>query len=60
MPVAMGLNSSIIALDLIITAILTYIQENKEEIDAMPPEEFKEFSAMLQSRRKAWMGKYSR
>ena len=52
-------NSTILAIDLIMTAILTYIQENKDEIDAMTDEEFSAFSDTLQSRRKAWMAKHS-
>jgi len=51
-------NSTILAIDLIMTAILTYIQENKDEIDAMTPEEFLAFSDTLQAKRKAWLSKY--
>jgi hypothetical protein len=52
------MNSSILALDLVLTAILTYIQENRNEIDAMPQDEFVTLSDTLQAKRKAWMAKY--
>ena len=51
-------NSSILALDLILTAILQYVAANKSEIDAMPPDEFQAFADIMQAKRKMWLAKY--
>ena len=53
------MNAELLALDLILTAILQYVFQNKEAIDAMTPEEFLKFADDLQAKRKIWMSKYS-
>jgi hypothetical protein len=53
------MNAKLLILDLVLTAILRFVAENRSEIDGMTDEEFQALADKLQSRRKEWMAKYT-
>lgn len=53
-------NSTLLIIDLVLTAILQYVNDHKSEIDTMTPEEFQVFADSLQAKRKDWLAKYAK